>query len=86
MALHLPKVSSLLEEIDGDVEFATDMEEPVYEGREDDDHQQERHTHGITDVFFVFLKISTRDCCRQNNSLNLFLDIISNTEQLWRNF
>ena len=27
--------------VDGDVEFATDMKEPVYEGSEDDDHQQE---------------------------------------------
>ena len=39
----------------------TDMEEPVCEESEDDDHQQERLPHGITDVFFGFLKIFTKE-------------------------
>ena len=32
-------------DMDDDVEFATDMEEPVYEGSEIDNHQQERYPH-----------------------------------------
>ena len=59
--LHMPEVSSTLKETDDDVEFATDMEEPVCEGSEEHNHQQERHSHGITDVYFGFLKIFTNE-------------------------
>ena len=60
MALCIPEVSSSLKEMDDDVEFATDMEEPVCEGSEHN-HQQERHQHGITDVEFGFLRIVTKE-------------------------
>ena len=75
-----------LKETDDDVEFATDMEEPVCEGSEEHNHQQERYPHRIMDVYFGLLKISTRDYCRLDNSLKLILDVVSNTEQLWRSF
>ena len=71
--------------MDDDVEFATDMEEPVCEGSEEHNHQQERHPHGIT-VYLGFLRIVARDNCRLDNSLKLVLDAVSNTEQLWRSF
>ena len=73
-------------EMDDDVEFATDMEEPVWEGSEEHNHQQERHPHGITVVYFGFLNRHKRDYCRLDNSLKLILDAVSNTEQLWRSF
>ena len=38
MALHTPEVSSMLEETGDDVESATDMEEPVYEGSNADNY------------------------------------------------
>ena len=42
MALHIPtSYQHAKEDMDDDVEFATDMEEPVCEGSEDDNHQQE---------------------------------------------
>ena len=41
LALHTPEVSSMLKETDDDVEFVTDMEEPVCEGSEEHNHQQE---------------------------------------------
>ena len=61
LALRPPKVSSTLKETDDDVEFATDMEEPVCEGSEEHNHQQERHPHGITVVYFGFLRIVTKE-------------------------
>ena len=61
LALRMPKVSSMLKETDDDMEFAMDMEEPVYEGSEEHKHQQERHPHGITVVYFVFLRIVTKE-------------------------
>ena len=61
VALCTPEVSSTLKETDDDVEFATDMEEPVCEGSEEHNHQQERHQHGITDVVFGFLRIVTKE-------------------------
>ena len=86
MALCTPEVSSMLNETDDDVEFATDMEEPVCEGSEHN-HQQERHQHGITDCsLWIFQNFHKRDYCRLDNSLKLILDIVSNTEQLWRSF
>ena len=60
LALCTPEVSNILKETDDDVEFATDMEEPVCEGSEHN-HQQEQHQHGITDVVFGFLKIVTKE-------------------------
>ena len=61
-------------ETDDDVEFATDMEEPVCEGCEEHNHQQERH---ITVVLpWISQNRLKRDNCRLDNSLN--------TEQLWR--
>ena len=38
-----------------------DVEEVVYEGSEDDKHQQKQYPHGIPDVFFGFLKIFIKD-------------------------
>ena len=66
----------------------TDMEEPVCEESREDDHQQERLPHGITDVFFGFLKIFTKETIyyRLDNSFELSLDIAYNIEQLWRKF
>ena len=61
LALRTPEVSSTLEEMDNDVEFATDMEEPVCKGSEEHNHQQEQHPHGITDVYLGFLKIFTKE-------------------------
>ena len=61
MALRTPEVSRTLKEKDYDVEFATDMEEPVCEGSEGLKHQQERHQHGITVVYFGFLRIVTKE-------------------------
>ena len=66
------------------MKFATDMEEPVCEGSEEHNHQQERHPHGITVVYLEFLRIVARDNSRLDNSLKLVLDAVSNTEQLWR--
>ena len=40
---------------------ATDMEEPVCEGREERNHQQERHPHGITVVYLGFLRIVAKE-------------------------
>ena len=87
LAFYTPEVSSTLKETDDDVEFATDMEEPVCEGSERN-HQQERHQHRITDVVFEFLRIVRHkgDYCRLDNSLKLILEVVSNTEQLWRSF
>ena len=45
-------------------EFATDMEEPVCEGSEEHNHQQERHPHGITVVYLGFL----RNVAKENGS------------------
>ena len=60
MALRTPtSIQHAKGDMDDDMEFATDMEEPVCEGSEDDNHQQERHPHGIMDVFFGFLEIFT---------------------------
>ena len=81
LALRTPEVTSMLKETDNDVAFATDMEEPVCEGSEEHNHQQE-HPHGITVVFFGFLRI----IIRLDNSLKLVLNVVSNTEQLSRNF
>ena len=61
LALCTPEVSSMLKEMDDDVEFATDMEEPVCEGSEEYNHQQERHPHGITVVYLGFLRIVTKE-------------------------
>ena len=61
LALHMPEVSSTLKETDDDVEFATDTEEPVCEGSVEHNHQQERHPHGITVVYFGFLRIITKE-------------------------
>ena len=55
LALRTPEVS------DDDVEFATDMEEPVCEGSEEHNHQQEGHPHGITVIYFGFLRIVTKE-------------------------
>ena len=57
----MPEVSSTLKETDDDVKFATDMEEPVYEGSEEHNYQQELHQHGITVIYFGFLKIVTKE-------------------------
>ena len=40
LALRTPEVSSTLKEMDDDVEFATDMEEPVCKGSEEHNHQE----------------------------------------------
>ena len=86
LALCTPEVSSMLQETDDDVEFATDMEEPVCEGSEEHDHQQERHPHRITDVYFGLLKIFTKETTVGWISLKLIVDVVSNTEQLWRSY
>ena len=77
-----------VKETDDDVEFATDMEEPVCEGSEEHNHQQERHPHGITVVYLGFLRIVAKETTVGwiINSLKLVLDAVSNTEQLWRSF
>ena len=59
MALHTPEVSSMLKNTDDNVEFAMDMEEPVCDRSEDDNHQQERYPHGITVVYLGFLTKKT---------------------------
>ena len=61
LALCRPEVSSTLKETDDDVEFATDMEEPVCEGSEEHNHQQERDPQGITVVYLGFLRIVTKE-------------------------
>ena len=61
LVLYTPEVSSMLKEMDDDVVFATDMEEPVCEGSEEHNHQQERHQHGITVVYLGFLRIVTKE-------------------------
>ena len=61
LALCTPEVSSTLKETDDDVEFATDMEEPVCKGSEEHNHQQERHPHEITVVYLGFLRIVTKE-------------------------
>ena len=60
LALSTPEVSSTLKESDDDVEFATDMEEPVCEGSEEHNHQQEQHPHGITVFSLDFSKSSQK--------------------------
>ena len=60
LALRMPEVSSTLKETDDDVEFATDMEDPVCEGSEEHYHQQERHPHGITVVTLDFSESSQK--------------------------
>ena len=71
LALCKPGCIQHAKETDDDVEFATDMEEPVCEGSEEHNHTTECHK---------------RDYCRLNNSLKLVLGAVSNTEQLWRSF
>ena len=61
LSLRTPEVSSTLKETDEDMEFVTDMEEPVCEGSEEHNHQQEQHPHGITVVYFGFLRIVTKE-------------------------
>ena len=61
LALRMPEVSSMLKGTYDDVEFVTDMEEPVCEGSEEHNHQQERHQHGITFIYFGFLRIVTKE-------------------------
>ena len=74
-------------ETDDDVEFATNMEEPVCEGSEKHNHQQERHPHGITVVYLGFLRIATKETTvGWIIVLKLVVDAVSNTEQLWRSF
>ena len=51
VGLCTPEVSSMLNNTDDNVEFVMDMEEPVSKESEDDNHQQQRHPHGCTDVF-----------------------------------
>ena len=50
-----------VKETDDEVEFATDMEEPVCEGKEERNHQQERHPQGITVVYLGFLRIDAKE-------------------------
>ena len=61
LALCTPEVSSMLKETDDDVEFATDMEEPLCEGSEEHNHQQERHPQGIIVAYLGFLRIVTKE-------------------------
>ena len=61
LTLRTPEVSSTLKETDDDVEFVTDMEEPVCEGSEKHNHHQERHQHEITVIYFGFLRIATKE-------------------------
>ena len=60
MILDMPKVSNVLQDRNDDVKFVMDMEEPVCEGSEDDNHLK-HYPHGITDVFFGFLEIFTKN-------------------------
>ena len=60
MILHMPKVSNVLQDRYDDVKFVMDMEEPVCEGSEDDNHL-EHYPHRITDVFFGFLEIFIKE-------------------------
>ena len=69
-----------VKETDDDVEFATDMEEPVCEGSEEHNNQQERHPHGITVVYLGFLRIVAKETTV--GSLKFVLYAVSNTEQL----
>ena len=41
----------MLRDTNDDVEFVMDMEEPVSKESEDENHQQEKHPHGFTNVF-----------------------------------
>ena len=50
-----------VKETDDDVEFATDMEEPVCEGSEEHNHQQERPPHIIRVVYLGFLRIVAKE-------------------------
>ena len=50
-----------VKETDDDMKFATDMEEPVCEGSEEHNHQQERHPYGITVVYLGFLRIVAKE-------------------------
>ena len=61
LALRTPEVSSTLKETDDNMEFATDMEEPVCVGSEEHNHQQERHPHGIRVVYLGFLRIIAKE-------------------------
>ena len=58
--MHVQSIQHV-KETDDDVEFATDMEEPVCEGSEEHNHQQERHPHGITVVYLGFLRIIAKE-------------------------
>ena len=55
------ELPSTLKETGDDVEFAMDMEEPVCADSEEHNHQQERHPHGVTVVYFGFLRIVTKE-------------------------
>ena len=86
MALHTSEVSSTLKEMDDDMEFAMDMEEPVCVRSEDENHQQERtSTRNYECFLWISQNLHKRDYCRLDNSFKLFLDV-SNTEQRWRSF
>ena len=54
--MHVRSIQHVKETVD-DVEFATDMEEPVCDGSEEHNHQQDIHPHGITVVYLGFLRI-----------------------------
>ena len=56
----MPKVSSILKNMDDEVKFVSDMEEPVCEGSVDDNHQQKQHPHKVRDAFFELLKVFTK--------------------------
>ena len=88
LALRMPEVSSTLKEKDDDVQFATDMEEPVCEGSEEHNHAPTRTTSTRNKGCFLWISKSRhkRDYCRLDNSLKLVLEVVSNTEQLWRSF
>ena len=58
--MHVRSIQHVKETVD-DVEFATDMEEPVCEVSEEHNHQQERHPHGITVVYLGFLRIVAKE-------------------------
>ena len=51
MGLCTSEVSSMLRDTNDDVEFVMDMEEPVSKESEDENHQQDKHPHGFTNVF-----------------------------------
>ena len=70
-----------VKETDDDVEFATDMEEPVCEGSEDITTNK---NYGC--LPWISQNSHKRDYCRLDNSLKPVLDVVSNTEQLWRSF